>query len=99
MAAAMERLDEYQTHNKQFCKRLADWLSIMFNAQGKMLLGTTDGVMEGPRGRPVVISHQEMESFLGQYAGLLLYLREMDEATYARLAAVRATRRAQTQVD
>jgi hypothetical protein len=55
-----------------------------------MLLGTTDGVMEGPRGRPVVIGHQEMEAFLGRYSGLLLYLREMDEPMYARLCGVRA---------
>lgn len=33
MAATMERLSEYQTHNKQFAKRLLDFLSIMFTAQ------------------------------------------------------------------
>lgn len=33
MAATMERLDEYRTHNAQFCKRLNDYLSIMFTAQ------------------------------------------------------------------
>jgi exocyst complex component 1 len=33
MAATMERLDEYRTHNAQFCKRLLDFLSIMFTAQ------------------------------------------------------------------
>ena len=29
----MERLDEYRTHNSQFCKRIYDFLSIMFTAQ------------------------------------------------------------------
>lgn len=30
MAAGMERLDEYRTHNSQFCKRLLDFLNIAF---------------------------------------------------------------------
>jgi hypothetical protein len=29
----MERLQEYKTHNAQFCKRMFDFLSIMFIAQ------------------------------------------------------------------
>ena len=29
----MERLQEYRTHNSQFCKRMFDFLSIMFVAQ------------------------------------------------------------------
>ena len=33
MAATMERLQEYRTHNSQFCKRMLDFLSIMFVAQ------------------------------------------------------------------
>jgi len=33
MAAGMERLSEYRTHNSQFCKRIFDYLSIMFTAQ------------------------------------------------------------------
>jgi len=33
MAATMERLDEYRTHNAQFCKRVFDYLSIVCAAQ------------------------------------------------------------------
>jgi len=33
MAAGMERLSEYRTYNSQFCKRIFDYLSIMFTAQ------------------------------------------------------------------
>lgn len=29
-----------------------------------------------------------MESYLGRYAGLMLYLKEMDETVYAKLCAV-----------
>ena len=40
MAATMERLQEYRTHNSQFCKRLFDFLSIMFTAQVSRILRT-----------------------------------------------------------
>ena len=33
MAATMERLDEYKKYNAQFCKRVLDYLSIVFAAQ------------------------------------------------------------------
>jgi exocyst complex component 1 len=33
MAATMERLEEYRTYNAQFCKRLYDYLSVMFTTQ------------------------------------------------------------------
>lgn len=33
MAAGMERLSEYKAYNSQFCKRVLDFLSIMFTAQ------------------------------------------------------------------
>jgi hypothetical protein len=33
MAAGMERLSEYRTYNSQFCKRVLDYLSIVFTAQ------------------------------------------------------------------
>lgn len=87
MAATMERLEEYRTHNSQFCKRLFDFLSIMFTAQGKLLLGETNGLVIPPRGLPTVVAHQEIEVYLGRYAGLMLYLKEMDENVYGRLCA------------
>ena len=37
MAATMERLDEYKKYNAQFCKRVLDYLSIMFTAQVRSL--------------------------------------------------------------
>ena len=33
MAATIERIEEYRTYNAQFCKRMFDFLSIMFVAQ------------------------------------------------------------------
>ncbi|OAX44413.1 hypothetical protein K503DRAFT_706401 [Rhizopogon vinicolor AM-OR11-026] len=87
MAATMERLDEYKTHNAQFCKRIFDYLSIMCVAQAKIVLDTTNGIVKPSRGRPVIKSHKDMEAYLGRYAGLLLYLKEMDESIYSKSCA------------
>ncbi|KAK0208183.1 exocyst complex component Sec3-domain-containing protein [Desarmillaria ectypa] len=88
MAATMERLQEYRTHNAQFCKRIFDYLSIMFSAQSKLLLGDSDGLAKTDRGgRPMINPHTELENYLGRYSGLMLYLKEMDEAVYAKLCA------------
>ncbi|KXN85680.1 Exocyst complex component 1 [Leucoagaricus sp. SymC.cos] len=88
MAATMERLQEYRTHNSQFCKRMHDFLTIMFTAQSKLLLGETSGLTKAKKGtRPVIIQHQDIEEYLGRYCGLMLYLKEMDEAVYGRLCA------------
>ncbi|KAF9229108.1 hypothetical protein BS17DRAFT_771038 [Gyrodon lividus] len=88
MAATMERLDEYKTYNAQFCKRIFDYLSIMTVAQSKLILEENDGITR-PKGRrrPIIANHQSMESYLGRYAGLLLYLKEMDEAVYSKFCA------------
>ncbi|KAF8846217.1 hypothetical protein BDN67DRAFT_960913 [Paxillus ammoniavirescens] len=88
MAATMERLDEYRTHNAQFCKRIFDYLSIMTIAQSKLILEDSNGITRPKaRRRPVIANHQSMESYLGRYAGLLLYLKEMDEAVYSKFCA------------
>jgi hypothetical protein len=104
----MERLQEYRTHNSQFCKRLFDFLSIMFVAQvscsksamninfwlwfsydkSKILLGGTSGVANSRDSRPIAIPHTDLESYLGRYAGLMLYIREMDENIYSKICAV-----------
>ncbi|KAF8640686.1 hypothetical protein AX17_000342 [Amanita inopinata Kibby_2008] len=88
MAATMERLQEYRTHNTQFCKRIYDFLSIMFSAQAKLLLGDTNGLNKTKdKGRPSVILHDEIEAYLGRYSGLMLYLKEMDEHVYSKLCS------------
>ncbi|KIY70189.1 hypothetical protein CYLTODRAFT_371472 [Cylindrobasidium torrendii FP15055 ss-10] len=87
MGAMMERLQEYLTHNAQFCKRIFDFLSIMFTAQAKMLLGDTEGLSLKEKRRPTMVSHREMEAYLGRYSGLLLYLKEMEENVYSKLCA------------
>ncbi|KAF4605051.1 hypothetical protein EYR40_003834 [Pleurotus pulmonarius] len=86
MAATMERLEEYRTYNSQFCKRVLGFLSIMFTAQSKLLLDDKNGISKPDRrGRPTLLPHKSMEDYLGRYAGLMLYLKEMDEIMYGKL--------------
>ncbi|KAM6498447.1 Exocyst complex component Sec3 domain containing protein [Amanita muscaria] len=88
MAATMERLQEYKTYNGQFCKRLHDFLSVMFAAQVKLSLGETNGLDRSKdKARPVVIPHDDIEVYLGRYSGLMLYLKEMDEQIYGKLCS------------
>jgi hypothetical protein len=88
MAATMARLQEYKTHNAQFCKRVHDFLSIMFTAQIQLLLGETNGLdMSKDKSRPVAIPHDDIEGYLGRYSGLMLYLKEMDEQIYNKICS------------
>ena len=54
-----------------------------------MLLGDNSGVIKGTgRHRASMADHKTLEKYLGRYSGLILYLKELDEATYAKLCAV-----------
>jgi exocyst complex component 1 len=93
MAATMERLEEYKTHNGQFCKRLVDFLTVLFKFQAETTLVDKEksekGRLTGKGNQlPAIPDHSKMELHLGQYAGLLLYLKEMDEDRYSKICAV-----------
>ncbi|KAG8912226.1 hypothetical protein FRC01_005215, partial [Tulasnella sp. 417] len=82
MAAGMQRLDQYLTHNTQFCKRLLDFLNIAFKFK------SGQGESQAPRSGPPTLSpHSDLETYLGRYCGLMLYLKEMDEDRYAKVCA------------
>ena len=54
-----------------------------------MLLGGSNGVTKGSgRHRAAMVDHKTLEKYLGRYSGLILYLKEMDEAVYAKLCGV-----------
>ena len=57
--------------------------------QSKLLVGDGSGLVKAPQALPVIALHQDIEAYLGRYAGLMLYLKEMDETIYGRLCAVR----------
>lgn len=50
IAATMERLQEYRTHNAQFCRRIHDFLTIMFTAQVTCaeMLGSDELIISRP---------------------------------------------------
>jgi len=86
MAATMERLDEYRTHNSQFCQRLVDFLPVMITFQSKNILEDKDKGQA--RDKLVIASHEPLETYLLRYQGLMRYLKEMDEPRYGKLCAV-----------
>lgn len=56
-----------------------------------MILDDNNGLTKpNSKGQPFIMNHLDMEQYLGRYAGLMLYLKEMDEGVYAKLCAVRA---------
>lgn len=54
-----------------------------------MILGDTNGLIIPARGRPTIRDHKLLETYLERFAGLMFYLREMDESVYGKLCAVR----------
>lgn len=64
-----------------------------------MVLGSNNGIIKPDRGRPVIRNHQDMEAYLGRYAGLLCYLKEMDESLYSKSCAVREFQHPLARVD
>ncbi|QRW06016.1 Exocyst complex component Sec3 [Ceratobasidium sp. AG-Ba] len=87
MAATIERLAEYKTHNQQFCTRLLEFLTIMFGYQSDGLIEAAEKSRQS-RTQPTIASHKPMEDYLGKYCGLMLYLREMDEGRYSKVCAL-----------
>lgn len=57
-------------------------------SQSKLLLGDSNGIIKPSRGRPTLKLHKDLEAYLGRYSGLMLYLKEMDEAVYEKLCVV-----------
>ncbi|BGP14101.1 hypothetical protein JCM10213_002398 [Rhodosporidiobolus nylandii] len=84
MAAASERVGEYRAKASQFCKRVFDFLSIMFKFQVDQLLNPKDAASR-PKGQ--LPSHSVMEDFLGRYCGLMLFVKEIDGARYGQICS------------
>jgi hypothetical protein len=56
-----------------------------------MLLGDNSGIMISERrgGKPKLMPHKELETYLGRYSGLILYVKETEEGLYSRICGVR----------
>ncbi|CCF54677.1 hypothetical protein NDA11_006208 [Ustilago hordei] len=87
MAAAAERLADHEAISSRFCKRVLDYLNITFSAETQRLLSdpTRQKALQPPH--PTLPDHGSMEKTLGQYCGLLLYMKEVSSATFSRASA------------
>ncbi|KIJ46415.1 hypothetical protein M422DRAFT_140811, partial [Sphaerobolus stellatus SS14] len=85
IAASMERLEEYKTHNNQFCKRLHDYLQIMFGVQ--VIFGADRTLNNKDRRKDELRRHTELETYLARYCGLTMYLREINDDWYSKICA------------
>lgn len=87
MAAAAERLAEYEAISSRFCKRVLDYLNVTFNAETQRLLSDPQRQKALQPPHPTLPDHASMEELLGQYCGLLLYMKEVSGATFSRVSA------------
>ncbi|KAM0753811.1 hypothetical protein T439DRAFT_285041 [Meredithblackwellia eburnea MCA 4105] len=84
MAAASEHVGDYQVKASQFCKRIFDFLCIMFKYQVNEVSNAKDtSSSKGPK----LPSHAVMEDFLGRYCGLMLFVKEIDQSRYQQICA------------
>ncbi|GAA5845649.1 hypothetical protein JCM5353_001250 [Sporobolomyces roseus] len=87
MAAASERVGEYRTKADQFCKRILDFLSIMFKFQIDQLMNPKDPSLQNKLKQGQLPSHATMEDFLGRYCGLMLFVKEIDSGRYSQICS------------
>ncbi|GAA5834785.1 hypothetical protein JCM3766R1_003238 [Sporobolomyces carnicolor] len=87
MAAASERVGEYRTKADQFCKRILDFLSIMFKFQIDQLLNPKNSTLQSKINAGQLPAHDSMEDFLGRYCGLMLFVKEIDSGRYSQICS------------
>lgn len=87
MAAAAERLADHEAISSRFCKRVLDYLNVTFNTETQRLLADPQRQQALQPPHPSLPDHEPMEEVLGQYCGLLLYMKEVSSATFSRVSA------------
>jgi hypothetical protein len=87
MAAALERLDEYNGLADRFAKRLLKYLSELFNEQTYTITHDNRRVKALNPPTPTMTDHSAVESVLGRYCGLLLYAKEVSPSYFTRISA------------
>ncbi|KAH9818614.1 exocyst complex component Sec3-domain-containing protein [Melampsora americana] len=85
VAASDDPVDEYKRDAKQFCKRVYEFLAVMFKYESeKFLKDSNNETIIASLSLP---SHEPLEKYLGTYCGLTLFMKELDEARYQQLCA------------
>nr|CDI52043.1 related to Exocyst complex component Sec3 [Melanopsichium pennsylvanicum 4] len=87
MTAAAERLADHEAISSRFCKRVLDYLNVTFNAETQRLLSNPSRQKALQPPHPSLPDHASVEEVLGQYCGLLLYMKEVSSATFSRVSA------------
>ncbi|KAG0145820.1 hypothetical protein CROQUDRAFT_671528 [Cronartium quercuum f. sp. fusiforme G11] len=84
LAAGSENsVDEYKREAKQFCKRVYEFLLVMFKYQADLVLNEKNN--RSSKASLKLPSHEAMEKYLERYCGLTLFMKEIDEARYQQL--------------
>ncbi|ODN76094.1 hypothetical protein L202_06031 [Cryptococcus amylolentus CBS 6039] len=83
VAATIARMQEYRTQSDAFSKRISDYLDVTFRYQSDSTLA--EFRKQSTKG--ALAPHQTMGEYLMGYTGLVLYVKEMDEARYQKLCS------------
>ncbi|OCF36139.1 exocyst protein [Kwoniella heveanensis CBS 569] len=84
VAATIAHMREYQENSTQFCKRISDYLDVTFKYQSETTLAE---YRKTAKKTMTLAPHQSMGEYLMTYEGLVLYVKEMDEARYQKLCS------------
>ncbi|OWZ79276.1 exocyst protein [Cryptococcus neoformans Bt85] len=84
VAATIARMQEYREQSSKFCKRMSDYLDITFQYQAD---STLSDFRKNFKKTMALESHQKMGEKLMIYTGLVLYIKEMDDARYQKLCS------------
>ncbi|WVO23559.1 uncharacterized protein IAS62_004914 [Cryptococcus decagattii] len=84
VAATIARMQEYREQSSKFCKRMSDYLDITFQYQAD---STFADFRKNFKKTMALESHQKMCEKLMIYTGLVLYIKEMDDARYQKLCS------------
>ncbi|KAI9628508.1 hypothetical protein H4Q26_018036 [Puccinia striiformis f. sp. tritici PST-130] len=84
-AASDEKVEQYKRNAQQFCKRVYEFLIVMFKYQAGLILNDKNNIKLKEELR--LPSHSSMEQYLERYCGLTLFTKEIDAARYQQLCA------------
>ncbi|EFP78831.2 hypothetical protein PGT21_032207 [Puccinia graminis f. sp. tritici] len=84
-AASDDKVEQYKRNAQQFCKRVYEFLIVMFKYQAGLILNDKNNIKS--RNELKLPSHSSMEKYLERYCGLTLFTKEIDAVRYQQLCA------------
>ncbi|OAV98595.1 hypothetical protein PTTG_01780 [Puccinia triticina 1-1 BBBD Race 1] len=84
-AASDDKVEQYKRNAQQFCKRVYEFLIVMFKYQAGLILNDKNNIkLKNELKLPL---HSSMEKYLERYCGLTLFTKEIDAVRYQQLCA------------